>query len=61
VTEELNSKLKDKPFNEKKKLLIDHDFGLSDDILSVDEWTTESIKNRTMALAEYAYKKVWKI
>jgi len=61
VNEELNSKLKDKPFNEKKKILIDHDFGLSDDILRADEWTPENILNRTMALAEYAYNKVWKI
>ena len=61
VTEELNSKLKDKPFDEKKKILIDHNFKLGDDIRSADEWTPENIKNRTMTLAEYAYKQIWKI
>ena len=61
VTENLNSKLKDKPFKEKKKILLSHNFDLPIDILNAADWTPENIIKRTIDMAELAYQSVWKI
>lgn len=61
VTEELNSKLKDKPFTEKQRILLSYDFDLSPEILNAADWTPENITKRTIALAEDAYQNIWKI
>jgi hypothetical protein len=61
VTEDLNSKLKDKPFTEKKKILLSHNFDLPLDILNGADWTPGNIIKRTIDMAELAYQSVWKI
>ena len=61
VTEDLNNKLKDKLFKEKKQILLDHGFDLPADIAKADDWTEEDIKKRTIALAEQAYQTAWRI
>jgi len=61
VTEGLNSKLKDKPFREKKRILQRHHFPLPQDLLDADAWTPGHVTARTTELARAAYRKVWKI
>lgn len=61
ISEDLNSKLKDKTFKQKKRILLDDGFDLPEDILSADDWSPEDIKKRTIALAKHAYENVWKI
>jgi len=61
VTEELNSKLKNKQFKEKKRILLEDDFDLPEEVQSADDWTPQHIKNRTIALAEHAYQNIWRI
>ncbi len=61
VTEELNQKLKAKPFEEKKRILKDDGFPLPQEIEEASEWNESNIINRTQMLAELAYNEVWRI
>jgi hypothetical protein len=60
LPEQLNAKLKNKSFREKKKLLKDSGF-LPDDIAAQDQWEACNIEERTERMAKVAYEKVWKI
>ncbi len=53
--------LGDKPFAQKKALLIQHGFTLEPEISAAAAWTDVDIEQRTARLAEYAYDTVWGI
>lgn len=53
--------LGDKPFTQKKALLIKHGFTLEQEISAAAAWTDIDIEQRTARLAEYAYDTVWAI
>lgn len=61
VSSEINEKLKNRSFGEKKKILIDAKYQLPDDISSASKWTKTEIVNRTARLAELSYNTIWKI
>ncbi len=60
VSEELNGKLKNKSFAEKKKILVEARYKLPKDIEASMAWGPEQIKSRTDSIAELAYKEIWK-
>lgn len=60
IKEELNGKLKNKPFKDKKRLLIDNGCKLPPMIEQATAWTAAEIKQRTESMAEEAYNVVWK-
>jgi uncharacterized protein with ParB-like and HNH nuclease domain len=60
VSEELNGKLKNKSFAEKKRILGEVGYKLPKDIEGATAWGPEQIKNRTESIAELAYKEIWK-
>jgi hypothetical protein len=53
--------LGDKPFVQKKALLIKHGYALEPEIATAMAWTNAEIEQRTTRLAEYAYDTVWAI
>ncbi|MGD9775253.1 HNH endonuclease family protein [Diaphorobacter sp.] len=53
--------LGDKPFAQKKSLLIKHGYALEPEIVAAMAWTDVDIEQRTTRLAEYAYDTVWAI
>lgn len=57
----LNEKLKDKPFSDKRKILIEAKYPLPDEIAQVVDWTPELVAKRTEFLALKACRKVWRI
>ena len=59
VPSELNEKLKDKTFSNKKKILIAAKYPLPDEMAQAADWTPELVKKRTELLALQAYQKVW--
>lgn len=61
VPERLNNALRDKPFKDKKKILLEKKTILDSAILKAEEWTIDCIKKRTDDIAEKAFKKIWKI
>lgn len=61
VSPEMNEKLKNKPFKEKRKMLVDSGYSLSSDIKDAKDWNPDAIRVRTDRLAEDAYSKVWKL
>jgi len=61
ITEEINKKLKNKKFMEKKKILQKNRSYLDDYIKSKKTWTQKEIEERTLGLANLAYKKIWLI
>lgn len=61
VPSALNEKLKDKPFSEKKKILIDAKYPLPDEMTQAADWTPELVEKRTESLALEAFQKVWRI
>jgi hypothetical protein len=61
VPEELNQKLKDKDFSEKKRLLESNGVKLPREISGATQWGAEEIMNRTKKLSDAAYTKAWKI
>jgi Protein of unknown function DUF262/Protein of unknown function (DUF1524) len=60
ITEALNGKLENKPFKDKKKILIDNGFKLPVLIEQATGWTAAEIKQRTDSMAIEAYNTVWK-
>lgn len=61
VTQELNKKLGDKSFQEKKKILNENNIKLDDVLGSSSSWANQQIEKRTKLLADLCYKKIWKI
>ncbi len=60
VSEDLNGKLKNRSFKDKKSILIDSGFPLPTIIDQAKDWGPTEIKLRTDQIAEEAYKVVWK-
>jgi hypothetical protein len=60
VSDELNGKLENKAFKDKKKVLHDNGYKLPKAIEQATTWTAAEIKLRTDALAEQACNIVWK-
>jgi len=61
VSDELNAKLKDKPFKDKKQILLDSGFKLPDEMKAAATWEAPEIRLRTQTLAERAYNDAWKL
>jgi len=61
VSDELNAKLKDKPFKAKKQILLDSGFKLPEEITAAATWGAAEIRLRTQTLAERAYNDAWKL
>ena len=61
VSEELNKKLKNKPFKDKKRIMEDHGYDLSAELAVASAWSKSDILDRTQRLAEEAYNSVWSI
>jgi uncharacterized protein with ParB-like and HNH nuclease domain len=61
LTQKDNGKLKDDDFESKVKVFRSLGNSIPQDILSVPDWTIEAVQARTKALAETAYKEIWKI
>ncbi len=61
VSNDMNIKLNNKSFAEKKRILLASGFQLPGEIASASDWTIADIKNRTQKLAAAAYKTIWKI
>ncbi len=61
VSKELNKQLRDKPFDEKKPLLIRAGYDLPDEIRGLEDITKEDIEERTKRMAEQAYNQIWRI
>ena len=61
VSPDLNKKLKDKPFREKKKILTAAGFKLPTELAHAKTWEPVDIAARTALLAKVAYDEVWKI
>jgi len=60
VSDELNGRLKNKPFKDKKRILLDHGCKLPKVIETASAWTASEITKRTELMAEEAYNDVWK-
>lgn len=61
VPEELNLKLKNKSFRQKKKIMSEFKgYDLEPEIEALDEWDAEAISARTARLARQAYERIWK-
>jgi hypothetical protein len=61
VSEDLNVKLKNKAFKEKKAILQNEGYDLFLDVLQFEEIDPVIIENRTKEMASKAYNSVWKI
>ena len=61
VSEALNQRLRNKAFNEKKRILILEGYQLPHDIADADEWEIDNIRNRTQNMAKKAYNEIWRI
>ena len=60
VSEELNNQLANRTFVEKKKILQKKGL-LPAHLVQASTWTAKDINNRTTAMAEHAYKSIWRI
>lgn len=61
VNENLNNKLANKEFNEKKSILLNSGVWLDDVLRNASSWGQQQIESRSKALAKLAYDKVWRI
>ncbi|MCL6417772.1 DUF262 domain-containing HNH endonuclease family protein [Aestuariirhabdus sp. Z084] len=61
IDQDLNDKLANKSFVEKKEILEEAKIPLDESIRDSEEWSEEQIKIRTAELAKRAYENVWKI
>jgi hypothetical protein len=61
VPSKLNTKLDDKPFKEKKKILQNAGVSLPQEFAQLLDISPDNIQVRTVKMAELAYQKVWKI
>ena len=60
ISEDLNGKLENKAFKEKKRILTESGYQLPTLIKQATAWTGSEIKQRTEEMAEEAYNTVWK-
>lgn len=60
VSEGMNEKLESKPFAQKIKLLKRHNL-VDDFLLKSKSWDAKSIRERSLWMAEQAYRTIWKI
>jgi hypothetical protein len=61
VSPEMNEKLSNKSFQEKKRILKAAGYVLPKQVAQAEQWTQTEISTRTEAMAVHAYKKLWKI
>lgn len=61
VSEALNNQLKDKPFPEKKHILLAEGYALPAEISAATAWTSKDIRSRTEQMAIESYTRLWKI
>jgi hypothetical protein len=61
VSEDLNNKLANKPFNEKKQILKAAGYVIPKEIKYASTWTAKQITERTEMMAGEAYDKLWRI
>lgn len=59
VSEEVNQKLKNKKFKDKKKILKDAGVKLDPVLAKAVEWKKEAIERRLAYMADLAYNKIW--
>ncbi|MBT7070737.1 MAG: DUF262 domain-containing protein [Anaerolineae bacterium] len=61
IPAELNDELKDKSFRKKKAILANANVPLSETLQNATKWDENSIKQRTLEMAEQAYTRLWRI
>jgi hypothetical protein len=61
VPQELNNKLKNKTFAEKKAILLAAGFNFPKEMKAATKWDAADIRQRTNVLAKEAFEKVWKL
>ena len=61
IDHDLNNKLGNKSFLEKKKILLESNIFLDDFIKKTEIWNEEMIDERTRILAKIGYQEIWKI
>ncbi len=61
VSEDLNNKLANKPFSEKKQILKAAGYVIPKEIKNASTWTAKQITERTEMMAGEAYDKLWRI
>ena len=59
VPEEVNAKLANKAFADKKRILKREGIKMDDNILEAKDWAGKEIEERTIALAGVAYHEIW--
>lgn len=61
VSQDMNSRLRNRSFREKKQILVAEGFRLPAEIAAADDWGEQNIRNRTNLNAVRAYEKLWRI
>lgn len=61
IPHELNNKLDNKSFNQKKQILIKNGVKLPESISMAKKWDKKTIQNRTNLMAKKAYDEIWRI
>jgi hypothetical protein len=61
VPSKLNGKLANKSFKDKRKILQGAGVSLPREFATLNDLTSDDIKQRTLSLAELAYSRVWKL
>ena len=61
VSSDMNEKLRNKPFVEKKRVLLAAGYRLPPEIASASDWKAGDIKQRTQQMAATAHRSIWKI
>jgi uncharacterized protein with ParB-like and HNH nuclease domain len=61
VNSDLNAKLANKPFEEKKPILQSSRVWVDDNIVNASSWGEQEIEGRTKELANIAYEAIWKV
>jgi uncharacterized protein with ParB-like and HNH nuclease domain len=61
VDEPLNNKLKNKPFEEKKPILLRSNLPVDEKIRQATSWRSTEIQQRAKYMADLAYRKIWRI
>jgi len=61
VSGDLNQKLRNKMFSEKKQILQAANFPLPRDIAAASDWSPQNIISRTESMAVESYNELWKI
>jgi hypothetical protein len=61
VPSELNTKLANKPFKDKKRILEGADVVIPSEFAKLNDITPEVIQGRTANLADQAYRQVWRV